>query len=141
MLGPYALIIILSGLASLGGAAWSWRKIRRSMLELEWPSVMGKVVLCEINQDQLPDVQFVYTVAGETIQQSIRFSEDIVSAPDGVKHCLDKYPLNSQFPVFYQSDQPHNYTLSPGPAHDDRLVFVVSISGFLFALGLIIFIV
>ena len=139
MPGPYALIIIFSGLASLGGAAWSWRKIRRARLELEWPSVMGQVVVCEINQDQLPDVRFRYVVAGETLQQSIQFPEDIVSAPDGVKHCLEKYPLDSQFPVFYQPDQAHNYTLLPGPARDDRLVFIVSISGFLFALTLIVF--
>ncbi|MDH5216624.1 MAG: DUF3592 domain-containing protein [Gammaproteobacteria bacterium] len=141
MFGPYTLIIIFFGLASLGAAGWSWRKIHRARLELEWPSVMGQVVLSQLNQDRLPDVQFQYMVAGETHQQSIRFSEDMVSAPDGIKHCLDKYPVGSQFPVHYQPGQINNYTLCPGPARDDRLVFIVSISGFLFALALIGFMV
>ena len=92
------------------------------------------------DENRLPKVQFRYQVDEETCLQTIQFSDDTVSAPDGVKHCLEKYPLDFQFPVFYQPDQIHNYTLVPGPARDDRLIFIVGIAGFLFALALVVFI-
>lgn len=141
MFGPYSLIVILFGFASLALTIWSWRKISRAKAQLTWPSTTAEVILSELDSNRLPTVKFRYGVDSASFERSLQFSDEILSAPDGAKRCVEKYPLASQFRLHYQPDDVENFTLAPGPARDEKLIFIIGICSFLFALALILFII
>lgn len=139
-MGPYTIIIIFFTLASLGLVLWSWRKIAAANSTLSWSSTKGEVVISELDDNKLPRVEYRYTLGEHEHVRPIHFSEDIVSSPNGPQQCLQENPPGATFDVFYDPENPENVSLTQGPARDDKLIFYIAITAFLFGLLLIFFI-
>jgi len=142
MFNPYIIILGLFVITGIGTTFWGWRIIARGRRSLHWPQTDGTIdtaVPKYDTNDQLPNIVFSYTVAGQDLKQAVTFPDDTMPSPELTASYLRKYPQGAQVRVFYNPQDPRQATLEPGPAQGDWVMFVFGLLISVFGLIFLIF--
>lgn len=133
MLPYYSIIIILFILAGLSAVAWVLRKILKDSKSNNWPQTDATIFYQgEHNiSKQLPDINFRYTVSGQSFEQKIEPAAEELTMPGFIDHFKKKYPEGETLIVYYDIQSPERTTFTPGAKLEDKIILALCLSAVL----------
>lgn len=140
MFNPYTIIIGLFFTSGLFVTLWGLFIILKARKTKQWPCVDGVIDQSKPSSEQrdlLPHIQFKYTVGEVTYQRTMEFPGDITPTEEFAKSYVQKYPVGTKVPVYYNPANPEAATLEPGLGKGDWLVLVIGLGALL--MGILFF--
>ncbi len=139
MFNPYAIILGLFAIAGFAVALWAGIKILKGRKTLNWSKVEGVIDHAELSSDSNLHIEYSYTVASRTYRRPLETPGISDTTPELAKRYLERYPVNAKVEVFYNPEQIDQATLTPGPGHDDWLLFVAGMGAMVLGISFLIF--
>ena len=136
MFNPYTIILSLFLVAGIFTTLWGLLIIIKAQKTRDWPCGDGVIEESKPSSDRndLPLIQFSYTVGDTRYRRTLEFPGDITPTQEFAASYMQKYPVGTKVPVYYNPDKPGAATLEPGLGKGDWLVLAIGLGMLLFGI-------
>ena len=141
-ISPYVLLLVFCAVAGVMSTIWGWSIMAKAKRSKSWPTVEAKIVSSKRGPDKkdpLPEVVFNYVVEGRGYTKLQDFPPSVTPDREFTDAFLEKYPVGTRVPVYYDPLDPEQATLDTGFISGDRIVFALGIAMTLFGVISLLF--